>query len=664
MARLIQAKTIWPIAALWAILVLGGYLRLIQLEYPTMGGDVMEYYKICQSGVSPGELLVNSPKYIGAMPPFWFAAHNWFLQTFHLEVNFFNARLPDAITGILTILIAFGAGRAAGGRRIGFLTALFVALQPLHVQMSRECYFYVPIVLGSFLALWALLRLAERLENRKIPDAGFYLLALSGFLLMTHVQISSYSFALVWVLALYSLLLPQAIRKRLPWGHVVGLTIGFFLIGLPTLLSEWGMNDVMTLLFGESKDHWGNVFGEQKRDLLATAWHILSAYLAGRGLFRSLASLLLLAAGAGALALSWKKERMVRIFGWFAGGTFVLLAGMHSMSIFPAENRHYSSLFPILAIWTGMGLVRLGEAAGARLRRPAGNAALSFVLPALLVVALLGHPAWLASRVDAHIPYRQVSAWVDTHLPPGTVVLCDRWFTPWNEFRMNPSTNVTYTFTIPSEPIQAYTGNRWRETAKEFFAVNPLAAYFESKTYWTRLGPWTWPHQHFANKREFTDTVAVELDAMGLFYRAWQADYPREWVPVTLYYNTEADLVEQARKKGDRLLCLFGPGWEYTKTQDYRDWYALPKAATVILHNLTQEPLGVSINLIGAAIPGAVTVTAYSGPNVVFQPNQIQTHRLGPIQLAPGRNEIQLGNLTRTQPPATLLVQRISAAEN
>ena len=30
------------------------------------------------------------------------------------------------------------------------------------------------------------------------------------------------------------------------------------------------------------------------------------------------------------------------------------------------------------------------------------------------------------------------------------------------------------------------------------------------------------------------------------------------------------DLVDRARKAGDRLLCLFGPGWEYTKTQDYR----------------------------------------------------------------------------------------------
>jgi hypothetical protein len=651
---------------LLVLLAVGAWLRLVQLHYPTMGGDVMEFYKICQAGIRPGELLVNSPKYIGGMPPFWFAAHNGFLQTFGLEVNFTNARLPDAITGILTILIAFGAGRAAGGKRIGLLTALFVALQPLHIQMSRECYFYVPIVLGGFLALWALLRLAARIDRRQSPGTGFYLLTLSGFLLLTHVQISSWSFALVWLLAIYALLLPEAVRKRMSWGPVIGLTIGFFLLGLPTLLSEWGMHDVLTLLFGESKDHWENVFGEQKRDLLTTAWHILSAYLTGRGLLRSLASALLLAAGAAALALSWKRERMLRIFAWFSGAAFVLLAAMHSLSIFPAENRHYASLFPILALWSSMGLVRLGEAAAARLNRPAFKQALSFGLPALLVAGLFSHPAWLSSQVDAHIPYARISEWTDRHLPPGTVVLCDRWFTPWNEFRMNPSTNVTYTFTVPSEPIQTYSENRWRDTVKEFLAVNPRAAYFESKTYWTRLGPWTWPHGQFARKQEFVDPAAVRLDTLGLYYRAWLKDFPREWVPVTLYYNTEEDLADRARQAGRPLLVLFGSGWAYHKPWqvrgDFRDWYVLQESASVLLHNLTDTPLRVFLDVTGAAVPGAVTVTAFAGANAVFQPQQLQTQRLGPLELAPGRHEIQLRNLTRTQPPAALLVQRLAAS--
>ena len=649
-----------------AVMVLaGGYFRLARLEQATMGGDVMEYYKICQSGVRPAELLVHSPKYIGAMPPLWFAAHNWFLQTFQLPVNFGTVRRLDAITGILTILAAFGAGRAAGGRWIGLLTAFLVTLQPLHVQMSRESYFYVPIVLGCFIGLWALLRLSARIDQGKSPDAGFYLLTLPAFLLLTHVQISSWSFAATWIVALYALLLPAALRRRLSWGHVVGLTLMFFLLGLPTLMSEWGMRDVLQLVFGQSKDHWANVFGDKKENLAVSGWRIASAYLAGNGGWRTVASLLLLAAGGGAVAHSWKNLRSLRVFAWFSGGAILLLAALHTKSIFPPEARHYSSLFPILAVWSSLGLVRAGEAAVARWKRgPAWKNALPFRGALVLIAGLYSWPAWLASHVVGFIPYRMVSEWADTHLPPGTVVLCDRWFTPWNEFRMNPSTNVIYTFTVPSEPVQVYGSSRWRETAKEFMAINPLAAYFEQKLYWTRIGPWTWPHGQFARKQEFVDKVALRLDAMGLFYRAWDPDLPREWVPITLFYNTEDDVRGRAQKAGERLLCLFGPGWEYIKTQDYRDWYMLRDETVAILYNLTSAPLNASLDVTGLAVQGAVTVGIKGGANVDFPSGQLQIRRLGPVQLAPGRNEIRLVNLVKPPAAAGLLVQRLAAVEN
>ena len=57
------------VALLLAVLGIGGFLRLHRLDYPTMGGDVMVYYSICESGVRPAELLVHSPKYLGDLPP-------------------------------------------------------------------------------------------------------------------------------------------------------------------------------------------------------------------------------------------------------------------------------------------------------------------------------------------------------------------------------------------------------------------------------------------------------------------------------------------------------------------------------------------------------------------------------------------------------------------
>jgi hypothetical protein len=654
----------WAVWVLLAILALGGYFRLAKLNSPTMGGDVMVFYQTCQSGARPSELLLHSPKHLGSLPPLWFAAHNWFLQTFQLEVNHRNARLPDAIMGMLAILAAFGTGYASKDRRVGLLAALFVALQPLHIQMSRECYFYAPIVLGCFLGIWAFMRLADRIERRVAPDSGFYGLAFSAFLLLTNVQISSWSFAIVFAAALYFFLLPGAIRRQLPWGHVIALTIGFALIGIPTLLSDWGMRDALSSMLGEAKTYWSNVFGEQESRGFATVWEVSSSYLVGRGGFRSWTSAFLLIASAAAFAIGWKQERKMRVFACFSVLMVGLLALLHSRSFYPAENRHFSSILPIMAVGVSMGLVHLGDSIRIAIRRPALGEGILMGIFMILIAALNSLPAMVSTRLDWTPPWNMVSTWADAHLPPGTIVLCDRWFTPWNEFRMNPSTNVTYTFTVPSEPLKTYTDSRWRETAKEFFAVNPLAAFFEQKVYWERLGPWTWPQTEFANKQEFVDTAALRLDSMGLYYRAWAADFPREWVPVTIYYNTEEDLVARARKDGERLLCLFGSGWEYTKTQDYRDWYVLKESATLTVYNLTATPVAAFLTVVGAATPGSVTVTAYSGANATFPPNQVQSQRLGPIQLAPGRNEIRLGNLTRTQPPAALLVQRISATEN
>jgi hypothetical protein len=652
-------RKIAPVLIMLAVLAGGSYLRLVRLDYPTMGSDVMVYYGICQSGASPGELMVNSPKHIGDLPPLWFAAHNAFLQWLNLEVNYRNARLPDALIGILTLLAVYGAGRAAGDRRTGLLAALFVAIQPLHVQMSRECYFYAPIVLGGFLAIWAFLHLASAQENGRPPGPAFYALAFSGFLLLTNIQISSWNFAAIFALALYALLLPPAFRGAASWRPVIWMTLGFFVIGVPTLLSDWGMRDAIVSLFGERKDYWHNIFGDRLGNPWLDSGRILLAYVGGSGGLRLAASVFCLAAGIGALAVRWRTDRQRRLLGLFAAGAIVLLIALHMTSSYPMENRHYANLFPLLAILATLGLVHWSDWLLARIRKPGAGA-----LGAVFILGLNAYPAWLSTHLDWEPPYAKVAKWADENLPAGTIVQCDRWYTPWNEFRVNASSNVQYTFTVPNEPIQTYTGSRWRETAKEFIANNPLAAYFENKTYWTRLGPWKWPHDQFARRQDFADETAARLDKMGLFYRTRQLAFPRDWIPVTIFYNTEDDLVARARNAGQRLLCLFGSGWEYTKTQDYRDWYALRQTATATLHNLTPEPLRAHLEVRGAAVNSPVTLTADSASNTVFPANQFWTNRLGPLTLHPGRNEIRLENLSGPQPPGVLLVQRISAREN
>ena len=84
-------------------------------------------------------------------------------------------------------------------------------------------------MLGCFLALWAFLRLANRLDRHQSPGVAFYFLAIPGFVLLTYTQTSSWSFALVLIVALYSLLIPATLRRKLPVRHLAGMTGGFFL---------------------------------------------------------------------------------------------------------------------------------------------------------------------------------------------------------------------------------------------------------------------------------------------------------------------------------------------------------------------------------------------------------------------------------------------------
>ena len=146
---------------LMLILVAAAALRFYDLGSASMGSDVMEFYKISQNGVTPGELLRNSQQSMPGVSPVWFAAHNAFLQLFRLDVTFGNVRLPDAIAGFLTVWALFGLGSRLGGRVFGLLVALFAAVHPIPVKLSRECYFYAPVTLGCVLMIWGLVRMID-----------------------------------------------------------------------------------------------------------------------------------------------------------------------------------------------------------------------------------------------------------------------------------------------------------------------------------------------------------------------------------------------------------------------------------------------------------------------------------------------------------------------
>ena len=69
------------------------------------------------------------------------------------------ARLPTVLLGVLGCVAVYGIGTLAGGRAVGALAALFLAVNPLYRMLARRAMSDVPceafLLSGLFLGLWA-----------------------------------------------------------------------------------------------------------------------------------------------------------------------------------------------------------------------------------------------------------------------------------------------------------------------------------------------------------------------------------------------------------------------------------------------------------------------------------------------------------------------------
>ncbi len=695
--------------ALIAISVVGGYLRIADLGSLSMGIDVMEFYKIAKAGTSPSELMRNIDAHWGGVPPFWVAAHNGFLQALRLDVDFGNVRLLDAITGLISVWVVFGCGVFIGGRMVGLLASFFVALHPIHIQMSRECYFYVPLVLGGILMLWAIMRLIDDLERKESPGVAFFALASTGLFLLTNVHSSSWISAGLSGIALYAILLPPTLKRLITWRTVCVLTVFLLVIGVPVFVSRGGFMGVYSMIAGEGAKQWGTVFGQQKGGVFSGEYLvILNGYLFGAGWIRGTLNLLILLASGWRCVSLWKQERKVRVFVFLFGATFAALLYIHAKSVFPRESRHLATLLPFAAIIVATGFQQLANFARKRLGFARYVEPTVWTVCFTIVALAFCLPTLWAMRAEGGLPWRQVSSWVDAEMPRNSVVLCDRWLTPWNELRVNPATNVCYTFTVPNEPVSAYMDNKWRETAIRFLRENPFSAYLDRKQYRDRLGSWEAPYALFSRKHVFVDEATLKLSRIGLAYRARQElDTPRESLETTLYYNTEEDVIERAKKEGRNTLFAYGATWKYLKPwQPIQGWpeqlmqllwmqagmfedggtllnslkdlqhvpqqqanhyinqgrwadYRVASAASRLrLFNLTDHTLIARLEITAIALSG--NVHSRIGTNDLFFPQTLLSKREASVELKPGENVIPLA-VTRNQ---LLLVRDVQMLSN
>lgn len=653
-----------------AVIVLAGaHFRLVALDDAALRADSIELWRICQQPVSASDIFTRWMDLMGLSGqfPFPVAVKKWFLDTFSLSFNHFNLRLPSALWGIVTILAAYGLGRTLWDDRTGLLLAAMLAVNPLHIQTTREAYFYPPLVLGAFLAIWgavwAIRRWQELSETDTRGAVGFVAVNVSGFFLLTYSQPTGWTLALVCGATVMLLEVLRFVKSRKPDARAISLLAGYLIVGLPLLFTRWGLTQVMEISRADAR-------AAAERALVATGetmWSMLykamTSFAWGGTPFRGGLTIIALLAGMICIAHNARTRKQwiflpaVILLGFLS----FLYARAQAGALF--ESRYVLGLMPAYFALLTLGLLQIGEWL-TRLPNVRSGAAYGLVFAVAILPNL--YPALLCTQQTGQpTPYKAIAAWFDSNLPKDTPVLVDRWFEPWNELRIYNSTNVQFTFTIPNEPLDVFIRQNWRDTAKDFFRKHPDAAYLEiSKSYWDApgVGPWTWPRYHFARSTTIVNRAGLRLRELGLANRGDYYDTYTNRIAIEIFYNTREDLVDKARAAGETVLALYGSGWTYAKTQDYRDWRVLTGRATIDVYNLSDRPVRGVIRIHGVAPGGSKAVMVDQARRVNFPQDQMVEQVLDPVELQPGPNTIRLDDpLWNSRAQIPLLVQEISA---
>src|SRR5690349_2741200 len=78
----------------------------------------------------------------------------------------------SALWGILTLPVIYAIGARVGGRALGLLAMLILALSPMHVQYAQDARMYAMLTFFASVALLCAVQLLESPQNRE-PPGGY-----------------------------------------------------------------------------------------------------------------------------------------------------------------------------------------------------------------------------------------------------------------------------------------------------------------------------------------------------------------------------------------------------------------------------------------------------------------------------------------------------------
>lgn len=139
---------VWLILLLW----LGFGLRLYQLNGQSLWWD--ELATVARTAIPLGEMFDDLLTIRNHMPLYFLTIRLWAT----MGRSEFIMRYFSLIWGILSLPLIYQVGRCIGGKRVGIMAALFLAISPFHIWYSQEARMYTFLMFFVLLAHWFLLR--------------------------------------------------------------------------------------------------------------------------------------------------------------------------------------------------------------------------------------------------------------------------------------------------------------------------------------------------------------------------------------------------------------------------------------------------------------------------------------------------------------------------
>ncbi len=640
----------------------GAYFRVVRLDLAALRADTIHFWNICRTDISAWQIVTEWTKLPVGQPPFPLAVTKWYIDLFHLPVNHFTLAFPNALFGIFAVPVMFLVGRRLGGNGLGLVLAALLALNPFHIQTSREAYFYSSLILGACVLFLGVVIAAQAVHRNEKLGAGFYWASGLGFFLITQSQFTGWSMAFVSALAIMWLLFRRWQKTKEHGRGVVLAAALFAALGILILAAPWGLGHMMSKLSSPEADVSLKALAVSGENMVTLLQRTPTLFAWGSTPARLGFTVAVLVLAILVMFRDRPRWHLYGVFLFLIVGTFLVYALSRKAIGAAYESRYISGLLPVYLSILALGLWQWPELPWFQQVVPVPQRRRVFSLVTVAVaVLMLARPADTSTRLTGSpVPYKDVLNWVESNLDRGIPVLVDRWFEPWNELKVYESTNVYFTFTVPNEPVDVYLNNRWRDTAVGFFTRYPEAAYLEiAKSYFDApgVGFWQWPRQRFARHVIFRNRAGLELRELGLASRGdfYAANTNR--VVVELFYNTRQDLIRNARKANQPILALYGPAWRYVKTQDYRDWRMLEGQATLDVYNVTEQPVFAAIRLRGVAVAGSKQVSSSVGAPHTFSKGQIEQWDLGTVTLEPGLTQVALTDSLWEASQSPLLVE-------